>query len=229
MMRPTSAIRAALAVTLFTASAVTPAQQPYPVKPIRFITSSVAGAPIDLIGRIAGNTAQERLGQPFVYENRPGANTNIAADACVKSAPDGYTICLITNSLASNAYLYPKLPFDYIRDLDPVTLLAIPFEGLVVDGALPVNNLRELIAHSACPSGQAQFRLARRRRPAAPGARMAEQERRCEPGPCPVQGRAGLVARLSGGRYPGGLPVPRRTGHGRNDEDGEDEAVVRAG
>ena len=148
--------RVVLAAALFASSSMALAQQPYPSKPIRFVASSVAGSPIDLIGRITGSVAQEKLGQTFVYENRPGANTIIAVDACAKSPPDGYTICVVTNSVATNAYLYPKVPFDYLKDLDPVTLLAIPYEGLAVDGALP-NTLKELIDYSRANPGKLNF------------------------------------------------------------------------
>jgi len=147
----------ALAVILSTFCVVTPAQQPFPAKPIRFITSSTAGALIDLLGRIAGNAAQERLGQNFLYENRPGANTILAVDACAKAPPNGYTLCTITNSNSTNAYLYPKIPFDHLKDLDPVTLLAIPYEGLVMDGSLPVKNLKDLIDYSRANPGKLNY------------------------------------------------------------------------
>lgn len=152
-----STLLAALALALAAICPGALAQQPYPNKPIRFITSSTAGALIDLLGRIAGNAAQERLGQNFLYENRPGANTILAVDACAKAPPNGYTICTITNSLSTNAYLYPKIPFDHLKDLDPVTLLAIPYEGLVVDGSLPVKNLRELIDYSRANPGKLNY------------------------------------------------------------------------
>ena len=101
----------------------------WPVKPIRFIVSFPPGGSADLVARAIAPSMSERLGQPVVVENRPGAGGNIGVDAVAKSAPDGYTIGLAAaGALTVNPTLYASMPFDPQRDLAPITLLAmIPF------------------------------------------------------------------------------------------------------
>ena len=103
--------------------------QPYPSKPIRFIVSFPPGGSSDLIARAIAPRMAERLGQPVLVENRPGAGGMIGVDAVAKAAPDGYTIGLAAaGALSSNIHLYPSMPFHPEKDLAPVTMLAmIPF------------------------------------------------------------------------------------------------------
>src|SRR3974390_2191457 len=95
--------------------------QGYPNKPMRMVLPLPPGGAIDIVGRVTGGVVSERLGQAMIFDNRPGANTILATENCVKSPPDGYTLCFITSNLSLNQYLYSKLPFDYIRDIDAVT------------------------------------------------------------------------------------------------------------
>src|SRR5262249_15349968 len=92
----------------------------YPTRPVRIIVCFPAGGGSDSTARLMGQWRSERLGQPFIVENRPGAATNIAAEAVVKSAPDGYTLLLFGSSGTINATLYAKLPFNLVRDIAPV-------------------------------------------------------------------------------------------------------------
>jgi len=94
--------------------------QAYPSQPVRIIVGVPAGGGIDLIARLMGQWLSERLGQPFLIENRPGAGTNIATEAVVRAAADGYTLLLVTAANAINATLYEKLSFNFIRDIAPV-------------------------------------------------------------------------------------------------------------
>src|SRR6266511_1456981 len=92
----------------------------YPSRPVRIIVGYAAGGSNDIVARLMGQWLSERLGHQFVIENRPGAGTNIAADAVVKAAPDGYTILMVNPANAINASLYDSLSFDFIRDIAPV-------------------------------------------------------------------------------------------------------------
>ena len=133
------------------------AQQAYPTKPIRFVLINPPGGALDLVARLTGNAAAERLGQPLIYDHRPGANTIVATDICAKSAPDGYTLCLITSNLSMNQYLYSKLPYNSIKDIDPVTNLVFLIEGLFMNNSVPANSLRELVAYSKANPGKINF------------------------------------------------------------------------
>src|SRR5262245_45856735 len=94
--------------------------QTYPSPPVRIITGFPARAGTDLLARLIGQWLSERLGQPFVVENRPGAGGNIGTEAVVRATPDGYTLLLAFSSNAINATLYERLNFNFLRDIAPV-------------------------------------------------------------------------------------------------------------
>ena len=131
------------------------AQPNYPTKPIRFIVTFPPGGSSDLIARALATVLSDRLRQQVLVENRPGAGGNIGIDAVAKSAPDGYTMGLgAAGALAANVSLYPKMPYDAVKDLAPVSNVAfVPF-FLVAKTALPANDLRELIALASAKPGQ---------------------------------------------------------------------------
>ena len=91
--------------------------QTYPSRPVRLVVGAPAGGGFDIVARLMGQWLSERLGRPFVIENRPGASTNIATEAVVNAPPDGYTLLLACLPNASNATLYDKLNFNFIRDI----------------------------------------------------------------------------------------------------------------
>jgi len=128
--------------------------QPYPSKPIRFIVSFPPGGSADLVARAIAPRLSERLGQPVLVENRPGAGGNIGVDAVAKAAPDGHTIGLAAaGALAVNASLYPSMPFNPEKDLAPITALAmIPFF---------------IVAHPSQPPTLAEVIAAAKARPGA--------------------------------------------------------------
>jgi len=135
------AVLAVLAATLGHAHA-----QPWPSKPVHLIVPYAAGGPVDLSARLVAPKLQEALGQPVVVENKTGAGGNIGADFVAKSAPDGYT--LVMGAIATHAInpaLYPKLPYDPLRDFRHVALLVQVPNVLVVNNDLPVRNVKELI------------------------------------------------------------------------------------
>ena len=129
------------------------AQQDYPSKPIRFVTPYAPGGSTSALSRLVGEKLSETFGRPVIIDNRPGANTMIGADAVAKAAPDGYTILLAGNSQIVLALLM-KPPYDVFRDFAPVTILAKTNYILVVNPALPANNLQEFIAYAKARPGQ---------------------------------------------------------------------------
>src|SRR5262245_795418 len=94
--------------------------QAYPTRPVRWIVGFAPGGGVDIMARLMGQWLSERLGQPFVIENRPGAGSNIATEAVVRAPADGYTLLLVTAANAINTTLYEKLSFNFIRDIAPV-------------------------------------------------------------------------------------------------------------
>src|SRR5262249_44200402 len=100
-------------------SSIAPAQN-YPLRPVRILVGLAPGGSNDLYARLVGQWLSDRLGQPFVVENRPGGGTNIATEAIVKAAPDGYALLLVNPANAINATLYERLPFNFIRDVAPI-------------------------------------------------------------------------------------------------------------
>src|SRR5256714_5818508 len=132
---------AALVVSLAAAA------QSYPSKPVRIFVTIGPGAAADVLTRMVGEKLAPRLGQPIVIENRAGAGGNIAADAVAKSAPDGYTLLMASSSThGANIWIYPKLPFDPIRDFAPIILVARNPNVLVVPPSLGVGTLAELVS-----------------------------------------------------------------------------------
>jgi len=90
--------------------------QAYPTRPVRIVVGFSAGGPGDVLARLMGQWLQERLAQPFLIDNRPGASSNIATETVVRAAPDGYTLLLVVSANAINATFYDKLNFDFIQD-----------------------------------------------------------------------------------------------------------------
>jgi tripartite-type tricarboxylate transporter receptor subunit TctC len=120
--------------------------QNYPVKPVRVITPWPSGGLTDVAGRLVFAKISESMGQQFVIENRAGATGSIGADAVAKAQPDGYTLMVHSASHLSNAYTYPKLPYDTFRDFAPIGLLVAQTGILVIHPSLPVKSVKELVA-----------------------------------------------------------------------------------
>jgi tripartite-type tricarboxylate transporter receptor subunit TctC len=120
----------------------------YPTRPVRIIVGFAPGGGSDIIARLMGNWLSARLGQPFVIENRPGAATNIAAEAVVRSTPDGYTLLLLGSSSAINTTVYDRLPFNLVRDIAPVASISREANVMVVHPSVPAKTVPEFIAHA---------------------------------------------------------------------------------
>src|SRR5271167_4127037 len=120
--------------------------QTYPTRPVRFIVAFAAGGANDIVARLIGQWLSERLGQPFIIENRPGAGSNIGTEVVARAPPDGYMLLMVGAPNAINATLYEKLPFNFIRDIAPVAgILRVPLV-MEVHPSVPVHTVPEFIA-----------------------------------------------------------------------------------
>ncbi|MES2227928.1 MAG: tripartite tricarboxylate transporter substrate binding protein [Pseudomonadota bacterium] len=132
--------------------------QDFPNRPLRLIVPQGPGGGSDVGARIVAERLARALGQPIVVENRPGAGGVIGVDAAAKSAPDGYTMVLGSNTtMAANVSLYSKLPFDPLRDFAPLAITFAASFGIVVHPSVPVTNLKELVALAKARPGQLNF------------------------------------------------------------------------
>jgi len=122
------------------------AAQEWPTRPIRFIVPFTPGTGQDIIARTIGPKLTERLGQPVVIENRPGASGNIGTEAVAKAAPDGYTIMVTASPVVFNPLIYQNLPWDPFRDLAAVANLTDGYLALVVGNGVPASNVKEFVA-----------------------------------------------------------------------------------
>lgn len=148
-----------LALALVSAALLSPttAAQKYPDRPVRLIVPFAPGGGTDILGRVIAPKLAEGLVQPVPVENRAGAGSNIGADVVAKAPADGYTLLLGSNTQAINASLYPKLPFDTIRDFAPVSLLAVAPMAFVAHPGVPVKTIGELIALAKRDPGKLNF------------------------------------------------------------------------
>jgi tripartite-type tricarboxylate transporter receptor subunit TctC len=122
--------------------------QAYPTRPVRIIVPFPAGQATDTIARLVGQSLLERLGQPFIIENRPGAGGNIGTESVVRATPDGYTLLLVGLPNAMNATLYKKLNFNFIRDIAPVASIGgVPYV-MVINPSVPAKTVPEFIAYA---------------------------------------------------------------------------------
>src|ERR1700757_4468678 len=128
--------------------------QTYPTRSVRWIVPYPPGGATDIQARLMGQWLSERLGQPFVIENRPGGGGNIATEAVVRAAPDGYTLLYVTTANASNATLYDKLNFNFIHDIAPVAPIASFPYIMVVNPSVPAKTLPEFIAYAKANPGK---------------------------------------------------------------------------
>jgi tripartite-type tricarboxylate transporter receptor subunit TctC len=133
------------------------AQPGYPSKPVRIVVPWPAGGGTDFAGRVMAQRLAERMGQTVLVENRAGAAGNIGAEAVARSAPDGYTLLLAITSVSINPALFAKMPFDIVKDLAPVTLVARAPMVLSIHPVLPARNVRELIELGRRRPGELNF------------------------------------------------------------------------
>jgi tripartite-type tricarboxylate transporter receptor subunit TctC len=151
--------RAVILASIAMALSITPSiAQDWPAKPLRMIVPFPPGGGTDIISRVIANKLGEALKQPIIVENKPGAGGNIGIDLTAKANPDGYTIVMgQTSNLAINATLYAKLPYDPIKDLAPIALVADAPLALVVRAESPFKTLADVIAAAKAKPGEITF------------------------------------------------------------------------
>jgi tripartite-type tricarboxylate transporter receptor subunit TctC len=149
-----SAARAGMALLGAGLMASAHANSAYPSHPVRWVVPYAAGGATDVLSRLICQRLSERLGQPFIVENKPGAGSNIGTQAVIASPPDGYTLLLTSTANAINASFDPSLPFDFAKGIMPVAGVArIPLV-LVVNNDLPVRSVAEFIAYAKANPGE---------------------------------------------------------------------------
>jgi tripartite-type tricarboxylate transporter receptor subunit TctC len=128
--------------------------QAYPNRPVKLVVGFPAGSSMDTVGRLLGQWLQERLGQPFVVENRPGAGSNLAMQTVISSAPDGHTLAVVGSNNTINTSLYDKLSFDFGRDIKPVASLVRTPGVMEVNLSVPAKTVPEFIAYAKANPGK---------------------------------------------------------------------------
>jgi tripartite-type tricarboxylate transporter receptor subunit TctC len=147
----------ALAIVSLLALAGTAAAE-YPTKPVKWVVPYPPGGTTDVLARLTAQWLSEKLGQQFIIENKPGGGNNIGTDYVIKSAPDGYTMLLVNPANGINATLYKNLPFNFIRDIQPVAGLVRTPNVMEVPATLPVKSVAEFI--SWCKANEGKVNLA---------------------------------------------------------------------
>jgi tripartite-type tricarboxylate transporter receptor subunit TctC len=131
--------------------------QAWPTRPVRIMVGVAPGGSNDILARLMGQWLSERLGQPFIIENRPGGSSNIATEAVVRAPADGYTLLMVNPNNAINATLYDKLNFVFVRDIAPVASFFRGPNVLVVNPSVPAKSVPELIAYAKANPGKLNF------------------------------------------------------------------------
>lgn len=132
--------------------------QTFPSRPIKIIVPAAASGVSDVVARLSADYMGRTLGQTVIVEDRPGAGGNVGADVTAKAPPDGYTLCMITvGNVAINPFIYKTMPFDALKDLTPVAPVAELPQIVVINAALPVHSLKELIAYAKPRPGKLNY------------------------------------------------------------------------
>jgi len=144
----------ALAVVALGLAVTAPQAQDYPTKPVKWVVPYPPGGTTDLLARLIGQYLSEHLGQQFVIDNRPGAGNNIGTEVVVNSPPDGYTLLLVNPANGINATLYKKLPFNFLRDIEPVAGITRVPNVMEVNPNFPAKTVTEFIAYGKANPGK---------------------------------------------------------------------------
>ncbi len=131
--------------------------QPYPSRTVRIVVPFAVGGPADIYARFIGAKLQDALGRPFVIEDRPGGGSIVGTEAVAKSAPDGYTLLMMSNTHTVNETLIPKKPFDLMRDLAPISGVNYSDLLMVIHPSVPANNLKQFIALARSQPGKLNY------------------------------------------------------------------------
>ena len=150
-------LRMAAAAAAFPATFLVSNAQVYPVRPVQLTVYFAAGGGNDIIARLMGQWLSERLGQQFVILNRPGGGGNIGTEAVVRAEPDGYSLLFISTPNATNATLYDKLGFNFIRDIAPVASISREPNVMVINPAVPIKSVVEFIEYAKANPGKMNY------------------------------------------------------------------------
>ncbi|HUG59049.1 MAG TPA: tripartite tricarboxylate transporter substrate binding protein [Candidimonas sp.] len=154
MKKLLSYMAAAVSAGALSLGAATASAESYPTQPIRLIVPFGAGGTTTILARMMADKLAQGLGQPFIVDNRPGAGGNIAFELVARAKPDGYTLLMGPIGLAINPAIYPSLPFDPLKDFDPISLYGGVANILVVNSSLPIHSVKELIDYAKKNPGQ---------------------------------------------------------------------------
>jgi tripartite-type tricarboxylate transporter receptor subunit TctC len=174
--------------------------QIYPVRPVRIIAGSPPGGGIDIVARLFGQWLSERLGQPFVIEDRPGAATNIATEAVVRAPADGYTLLLAFSTNAINASLYDKLNFNFINDIAPVAGIARGVIVMAINPSLPARTIPEFITYAKANPGKINMASGNNGGPAHVAGELFKAMAGVDMLHVPYRGDPGALNEVLGGR-----------------------------
>ena len=153
-----NALRLTIAAMSFAAISIAHAQTAsYPSRPVRLVVPFAAGGTNDILGRIVADKFAERLGQPFIADNRAGANTVVGSEIVARATPDGHTLLMVSASIAVNPSLVRKLPYDTERDFSPVGLVAGGPYLMVIHPAVPAKSVSEFIAWAKAQQGKVNY------------------------------------------------------------------------
>ena len=150
-------LRAAVCAAALVASGAVSAQTPFPSRAVHIFVPYAAGGGVDILARTLGEAVSRQWGQSVVVENRPGAGGVVASQTLVTSAPDGYTLMVVASGHATNAFLYPKLPYDTFKDFTPISILASSPNILLVRADSPFKTLADIIAQAKAKPGSLSF------------------------------------------------------------------------
>jgi tripartite-type tricarboxylate transporter receptor subunit TctC len=183
--------------------------QAYPAKPVRLVAAFPAGTGVDVAARILALKLGERLAQPFLVDNRPGAGGNIAAEVVAKSPPDGYTLLFTNNALTINPNLYRTVPYDAVRSFDPISLAGTSAMIMVASMAVPANSVQELIAWAKARPGGINIASAGNGSPSHLGGALFQHLAAIDLVHVPYKGAPAALTDLAAGQvqlYVSGLP-----------------------
>jgi tripartite-type tricarboxylate transporter receptor subunit TctC len=174
--------------------------QAYPSRPVRIVVPFPAAGLSDIVTRLIGQWLSERLGSPFVIENRPGAASNLGTEIVVNAPPDGYTLLNLSSANATNATMYEKLNFNFIRDIAPVaSLVRFPYV-IEVNPSVPIKTIPELIGYAKANPGKLSFASAGTGTPAHIAGELFKQTTGIDMVHVPYRGAALALTDLIGGQ-----------------------------
>ncbi len=193
---------AAIAAVILAAAGAAQAQSAFPAKPVHIFVPYPAGGGVDVLARTLGDVVSRQWGQSVVVENRPGAGGMIASQALVASPPDGYTLIVVASGHATNAFLYPKLPYDTFKDFTPISLLASSPNILLVRADSPFKTVADVIAQAKARPGSLSFAHAGTGTSTHLAGQLLKNLAKIDLNAIPYKGGAPAINDLLGGQIP---------------------------